>query len=150
MRLEKPRLSPPLNQELQTAALPILHQAGQADSPGEISIAPRVFFSIVQHAALSTYGVVGIASRYTGMDNTHKEPSRGIEVRVLGEDQAKDTPTKRIGVDIHIIVEYGVRIPAVVSSLQHQIEYGIEHSTGYKLDYIHIHVASVRVSSHAA
>ena len=112
---------------------------------GSIAIAPQVVFSLAQNAALSTYGVVGIASRYTGADNTHRDTHRGLEVQVLEPDD-NSQGRKRVKVDIHIIVDYGVRIPAVTNSLQHQIEYSIEHSTGYKLEEIHIHVAGVRVS----
>jgi uncharacterized alkaline shock family protein YloU len=112
---------------------------------GDISIAPQVVFTLAQNAALSTYGVVGIASRYTGADNTHRDIHRGLEVQVL-EPNDDSAGRKRVKVDIHIIVDYGVRIPAVTHSLQHQIEYSIEHSTGYKLEEIHIHVAGVRVN----
>ena len=112
---------------------------------GTIVIAPQVIFSLAQNAALSTYGVVGIASRYTGADNTHRDIHRGLEVQVL-EPNENSQGRKRVKVDIHIIVDYGVRIPAVTNSLQHQIAYSIEHSTGYMLEEIHIHVAGVRVS----
>ncbi len=35
---------------------------------GAVHISPRVVFALALHAALSTNGVVGIASRYTGHD----------------------------------------------------------------------------------
>ena len=101
-------------------------------------------FSLAQQAALSTYGVVGIASRYTGADNTHRDPHRGLLVSILEPDETS-AGRKRVTVDIHIIVDYGVRIPAVTNSLAHQIEYSIARSTGYLLEEIHIHVAGVRI-----
>jgi uncharacterized alkaline shock family protein YloU len=113
---------------------------------GAITIAPQVVFSLVENAALSTYGVVGIASRYTGADNTHRDTHRGIEVLLL-EPDAQSQGHKRVSVDIHIIIDYGVRIPAVTNSLAHQIEYSIQHSTGYKLEEITIHIVSVRVGA---
>jgi uncharacterized alkaline shock family protein YloU len=112
---------------------------------GTIAIAPQVVFSLAQNAALSTYGVVGIASRYTGADNTHRDIHRGLDVQVLEPNEASQG-RKRVKVDIHVIVDYGVRIPAVTNSLQRQIEYSIQHSTGYVLEEIHIHVAGVRVN----
>ncbi len=122
--------------------------AAVADSrtEGSTTIAPRVVFSLVQAAALSTYGVVGIASRYTGQDNTHRDPHRGIEVTLLPPDP-QTGQCKRVNVDIHIIVEYGVRIPAVTQSLQHQIQYSVERSTGYCVENIHIHVAAMRMTT---
>lgn len=112
---------------------------------GDTTIAPQVVFSLVRAAALSTYGVVGIASRYTGHDSTQRDPHRGLEVTLLSPDPATGE-CKRVKVDIHIIIEYGVRIPAVTTSLQHQIQYIVEHSTGFCVEEIHIHVDAMRVT----
>ena len=118
-----------------------------ADRLGPVEISPQVIFSLAQQAALSTYGVVGIASRYTGADNTHRDPHRGLHVDILESDETS-AGRKRVKIDIHIIVDYGVRIPAVTTSLAQQIEYSIERSTGYVLE--DIHVAAVRVGESAA
>jgi|GEM_PF-2035650 len=111
---------------------------------GLITISPRVVFSLALHAALSTYGVVGIASRYTGFDCTNTEPRRGLDVTIM--DGSTDDQT-HVQVEIHIIAEYGVRIQSVTGSLQHQIEYSIERSTGYKVDAVNVHVSSLRVTN---
>jgi uncharacterized alkaline shock family protein YloU len=110
---------------------------------GDIFILPRVIFTLAFHAALSTYGVVGLASRYTGADCTHHEPRRGLEVQIKdGADSLK-----HVTVSINIIAEYGVRIQAVTSSLQHQIGYSIQHSTGYVVDGVSVHVSSLRITN---
>lgn len=110
---------------------------------GDIFIAPRVIFTLAYIAALSTYGVVGLASRYTGADCTRHEPRRGLEINLRdGADSLK-----HVTVSVHIIAEYGVRIQAVTSSLQHQIQYSIEHSTGYVVDGVSVHVSSLRVTN---
>jgi uncharacterized alkaline shock family protein YloU len=115
----------------------------QTKTTGIISISPRVVFTLALNAALSTYGVVGIASRFTGTDCTHHEPRRGLEIKILdGADSLK-----HITVTIHIIAEYGVRIQAVTGSLQHQIQYCIERSTGYIVDNVNVHVAGLRVTN---
>ncbi|MBO9344166.1 MAG: Asp23/Gls24 family envelope stress response protein [Chloroflexi bacterium] len=124
-------------------AAPVEQTEGHAKVGGVIAIAPRVVFTLALNAALSTYGVVGIASRFTGFDCTHTDPRRGLEI------QAREDPltgTKRVTVDIHIIAEYGVRIPAVTSSLQHQVRYNIERSTGYIVDAVNVHVTGLRVT----
>jgi uncharacterized alkaline shock family protein YloU len=112
---------------------------------GNTTIAPQVVFSLVRAAALSTYGVVGIASRYTGQDSTQRDPHRGLEVTLLPPGPVTGA-CKRVKVDIHIIVEYGVRILAVTNSLHHQIQYSVEHSTGFCVEEIHIHVDAMRVT----
>ena len=109
---------------------------------GNIRIEPRVVFTLAQSAAMGTYGVVGIASRYTGYDTTHTDPRRGIEIEIL---QGADLKT-HVTVTIHVIVEYGVRIRSVTSSLQHQIVYQIERSTGYDVDAVYVHVSGLRVT----
>jgi uncharacterized alkaline shock family protein YloU len=120
-------------------------QTGQASvdtAHGNISIAPRVVYTLAFNAAVGTYGVVGIASRYTGYDTTHTDPRRGIEIDF---SQGADLKT-HVTVTIHVIVEYGVRIRAVTGSLQHQIAYQIERSTGYDVDAVYVHVAGLRVT----
>ncbi|GIV84059.1 MAG: hypothetical protein KatS3mg052_1066 [Candidatus Roseilinea sp.] len=130
---------------LKQATAPDEAQRVEATPPaaGQIVISPRAVFTLARNAALSTYGVVGIASRFTGFDCTHTDPRRGLEIQIT------DNPTtgnKHVVVTIHIIAEYGVRIQAVTSSLQQQIRYSIERSTGYAVDAVHIHVTGLRVT----
>ena len=109
---------------------------------GDIVINPQVVFSLALEAALTTYGVVGIASRYTGFDMTHRDLRRGLEVKCM---TAPDGPT-HVNISVHVVVEYGVRISAVISSLQQQITYRIEHSTGYVVDSVNVHVSGLHVT----
>ena len=109
---------------------------------GTIEIKPQVVFSLALEAALSTYGVVGIASRYTGYDMTRRDPRRGLEVKHTQGPQCVDHVT----INIHVLVEYGVRINAVISSLQQQVKYCIEHSTGYVVDAVNVHVSGLHVT----
>lgn len=108
---------------------------------GAITIRPQVVFTLALTAALATYGVVGIASRYTGLDVTHRDPRRGLDVKLT-----QGPAVMHAAVDIHVIVEYGVRIGAVVESVQHQVAYRIERSTGFCVDVVNVHV----VKLHAA
>jgi uncharacterized alkaline shock family protein YloU len=113
------------------------------DTPhGTITLSNRVLYSLAQQAAMGTYGVVGIASRYTGFDTTQADPRRGIEIAV---SQGADLRT-HVTVTIHVIVEYGVRIRSVTSSLQHQIAYAIGRSTNYAVDAVYVHVSGLRVT----
>jgi uncharacterized alkaline shock family protein YloU len=116
--------------------------APSAVTAGEIEIKPQVLFSLALEATLSTYGVVGLASRYTGFDVTHHEPRRGLDVKCVPAPDG----TNHITVSAHVTVEYGVRISAVITSLQHQVTYCIEHSTGYVVDAVNVHVAGLRVT----
>ncbi|MFN3706275.1 MAG: Asp23/Gls24 family envelope stress response protein [Thermoflexales bacterium] len=126
--------------EIAKPALP--KERSQAAVPGEITIAPRVVFNQVLHAALATYGVVGIASRYTGADCTDTDPRRGIRIALsLHPDR-----THHVSVEIHTIMEYGVRVQAVAKSLDEQIRYAVHRSTGYVVDSIAVFVDALRVT----
>ena len=108
---------------------------------GAIIIRPQVVFTLALTAALATYGVVGIASRYTGFDVTRRDPRRGLDVKLT-----QGPAVMHVAVDVNLIVEYGVRIEAVVDSVRHQIAYRIERSTGFCVDVVNVHV----VKLHAA
>lgn len=109
---------------------------------GAVSIEPQVVFSLTYTAALGTYGIVGIASRYTGDDATHADPRRGIDIEfVTGQDLRT-----HVQVFLHVIVEYGVQLRSVTARLQHQVTYAIQRSTGYVVDSVHVHVAALRVT----
>jgi uncharacterized alkaline shock family protein YloU len=115
------------------------HAAGIA---GTIEIKPQVIFSLALDAALSTYGVVGIASRYTGYDMTRRDPRRGLETKLI----AAPDGSCHVCVNIFVLVEYGVRINAVIASLQQQVKYSIEHSAGYTVDAVNVHVSGLHVT----
>jgi uncharacterized alkaline shock family protein YloU len=112
-------------------------------SLGSIAISPQVVYTLTLNAAMATYGVVGIASRYTGFDSTITDPKRGIEIKF---DHAQPDLKTHVTVTVHVIVGYGVRIRSVTSSLQHQISYQIERSTGYVVDAVYVHVSGLRVT----
>jgi len=102
---------------------------------GTVIIRPQVVFTLAVTAALSTYGVVGIASRYTGFDVTRRDPRRGLDVKIMQRNDGT-----HVNVDAHLIVEYGVRVEAVADSVQHQISYRIERSTGFAVDSVNVHI----------
>ncbi len=109
---------------------------------GTIEIQPQVVFSLARDAALRTYGIVGIASRYTGYDVTRRDPRRGLEVKLTPDPEG----TCHVCVNLHVLVEYGVRINAAIASLQQQVKYSIEHSTGYVVDAVNVHVSGLHVT----
>jgi uncharacterized alkaline shock family protein YloU len=110
---------------------------------GTIRIAPHVVHTLAYSATMGTYGIVGIASRYTGDDATHTDPRRGIDVEFI---TGQDVRT-HVRIFLHVVVEYGVQLRSVTSRLQHQVAYAVQHSTGYIVDSVYVHVAGLRVTS---
>lgn len=53
------------------------------------------------------------------------------------------TDNREVNIDLHIIVEYGVRIPDVAWRLQEAIKQSVETMTGLNVNEINIHVQGV-------
>lgn len=107
---------------------------------GTIEISPHAIATLASHAALHTYGVVGMASPSRASDiaaSFHRDPHRGIEVRHEGE---------HILIDVYVIIEYGTRIASVANSLINSVRYTVEQSTGVPVRQINVHVQGLRVS----
>jgi uncharacterized alkaline shock family protein YloU len=103
---------------------------------GTIEISPNAIATLASHAALQTYGVVGMAAPNLAASFT-RDPNRGIEVTHEGG---------HIVVDIYVIMEYGTRIASVANSLINSVRYIIEQSTGVPVRQINVHVQGLRVS----
>lgn len=108
-------------------------------SLGDVIISQDVIASLVSHAAMTCFGVVGMASRNPTDGIVSLLRKEGIEkgVKVVAtEDQVK--------IDVHIIVTYGVNIPAITESITNEVSYVVENTTGFKVDNVSVYVDSMR------
>ena len=48
-----------------------------------------------------------------------------------------------ITIDLHIMVDHGVNIPVVSSSIINEVSYNVTKSTGTKVQAINVHVDSI-------
>ena len=107
---------------------------------GRIMISPRAIETIAAQAALSSYGVAGMASRnlVSGIANAlAKDPRVGVVVR---------TSDDRIEIDLYVIVEYGTRITSVASSVANPVRYQLEKALGMAVGAITVTVQDLHVS----
>ena len=98
--------------------------SGQNELKGKIQVTPAAIASIAREALLSSYGVVGTASKglATGIASAlSPESKRGIVVHVDGDT---------IIIDLYIIVEYGTRIASVARSAMNVVKYTVEKALG--------------------
>lgn len=70
-------------------------------------------------------------------------------VRLLKKDSLKHginvtIEDNKISLDFHVIVAYGVSIPAVADNLLNNVKYKVEEFTGMEIDKINIYVEGVR------
>ncbi len=99
--------------------------------------------AIAQYAgteAMECFGIVGMAS-YSMKDGLVKllkkeSLTRGIVVTLN---------KNRITIDFHVIVAYGVNIPAMAENLTSNVKYRVEEFTGLAVEKINIYVEGVRV-----
>lgn len=108
---------------------------------GSIHVAPRAIASIAYHAALQSYGVVGLTSKnfVDGLTQVLvKDPTYGVEVHYDGHN---------INIDLYVIIEYGTRIKSVASSVSNTVRFNVEKSLGLPVNEINVHVRGLRISN---
>jgi uncharacterized alkaline shock family protein YloU len=108
---------------------------------GTISISPNAIASVAARAALTSYGIVGMASKniMDGLANAiARDPRHGVDVTIDGD---------QICVDLYIIIEYSTRITSVATSVANTVQYQVEKSIGLPVVAVNVHVQDLRVSS---
>lgn len=107
---------------------------------GTISMTEDVLLKVAGYAALECYGIVAMSSKrakdgfveWLGRENL----TRGVQIRV-SEDV--------IDVDLFIIVEYGVSIAAVCTTITETVRYKLQSMTGASVRRVNITVEGIRI-----
>lgn len=107
---------------------------------GSVVVDTNVIAKIAGLSAIELYGIVGMAmvSLKDGLVKLLNRSSLAKGVNVIVEDN-------EISVDFHIIVEYGINIPAVTENLISTVKYKLETFSGMKVKQINVFVEGVRV-----
>lgn len=108
---------------------------------GNIFVYHRAIATIACQAAMSSYGVVGLAAKNLAEGLAQvlvKDPSLGVDVHYDG---------KTIQINLYIIVEYGTRIKSVASSVADSVRYQVEKTVGLPVTQVNVHVRGLRVSN---
>lgn len=108
---------------------------------GTINITETVFANIVGHVANTCYGVVGMAAKSAGdgivslLKKDHYE--KGVKVLPEGDG---------IIVEMHIIVLFGVNLPAVTRSISKEVKYMVEQMTGFTVKKVNIFIDGMKAN----
>ena len=106
---------------------------------GEISVSSAVFSNITGMAATNCFGVKGMAYRSMTDGLVHllrrEAMSKGVNV-IYNEDES-------ISIELHIIVENGVSIPAVCRSIMNEVRYVVNKNTGAEVRAVDVFVDSM-------
>ena len=104
---------------------------------GEISVSSAVFSNITGMAATNCFGVKGMAYRSMTDGLVHllrrEAMSKGVNV-IYNEDES---------IELHIIVENGVNIPAVCRSIMNEVRYVVNKNTGAEVRAVDVFVDSM-------
>ena len=107
---------------------------------GDLTITGQVFAYLVGYVATTCFGVVGMASIAKPGDIVKllKKDSldKGVNVKLVDG---------KLDIDLHIVVEYGVNIPAISKSIINRVKYYIESTTGFNINNINVFVDAVRI-----
>jgi uncharacterized alkaline shock family protein YloU len=106
---------------------------------GRIEVFPSAVGAIAAHAAMGCYGITGMAAR--GLRDgvaelLHREnAARGVEVVELEGG---------LGIDVFVIVQYGIRISEVAHNLQEAVKFHVERSVNVPVVQVNVNVQGVR------
>lgn len=107
---------------------------------GNITIDDNVIAKIAGISAMESYGIVGMASKNAtdGLFELLKSDYLVKGIKVYSVDNT-------INIDLHVILEYGVKISVVANNIIERVKFNVEKLTGYKINKINVHVQGIRV-----
>ena len=102
---------------------------------GRVTIARDAVAGIVAETALACYGVVGL--------------SAGSRVgRILRrEGIGVDGDAKALRIELHVVVEHGLNLAEVASTVRSQVGYDVERLTGLRVAAVEVVIQRVRASA---
>jgi uncharacterized alkaline shock family protein YloU len=120
---------------------PVVEAASLLSSPlGRISISHEAVAHIVGRVAAEAYGVVGMAPR-------------SPRERLLTRDRLRQGITvggsadEGVTIELSVVVEYGLNLAEVASTLRNRVRYEVERLTGLNVADVEVRIQDVRRSS---
>ena len=104
---------------------------------GRITISSEAIAQIVAETALECYGVVGMKGSLRGQLARARGRPRGIGIRRSGGG---------VMIDLHVVVEYGLNLAEVASTIRSQVAYDVERLTGLEVAAVEVVIQRVRQS----
>ncbi len=107
---------------------------------GNIDIDDNVIATIAGLSAMESYGIVGMASKNAtdGFFDLLKWDNLSRGVKVYSNNNV-------ITIDLHVILEYGMRISVVAENIIETVKFNLENQTGLKVDRVNVYVQGIRV-----
>ncbi|NLV76379.1 MAG: Asp23/Gls24 family envelope stress response protein [Tissierellia bacterium] len=107
---------------------------------GYINIEDNVIATIAGLSAMESYGIVGMAS---------KSATDGFFQLLRWENLAKGvkvyTRDDEVEIDLHVILQYGMKISVVAQNIIEKVKFNVENLTGLKVTKVNVFVQGIRV-----
>ena len=113
----------------------------QNNENGSVNISTSVYTDIVGTAATNCFGVKGMAARSVKDGVYHllrkESMSKGVHVDFHEDDT--------ISIDLHIMVDNGVNLNAVGSSIISEVRYVVTKCTGTEVRAVNVYIDSMMI-----
>lgn len=108
---------------------------------GSVNVSTSVYTGIVGTAASNCFGVKGMAARSVkdGVYHLLRKESVGKGVRVTFHED------NTISIDLHIIVDNGVNLSAVGTSIISEVRYVVTKCTGTEVRAVNVYMDSMMI-----
>ncbi len=107
---------------------------------GLVTIDDNVIATIAGLSAMESYGIVGMASKSATEDFFElvrwDNLSKGVRV---------NSENNKISIDLHVILEYGIRISVVAENIIEKVKFNVENLTGLTVSSVNVYVQGIRV-----
>jgi uncharacterized alkaline shock family protein YloU len=111
------------------------HLAATTDL-GSISVSSEAITQLVGSTTAECYGIVGMASGgRLSRRLTRNRLTKGIVVERRDDGLA---------IELHVVVEYGLKLTEVVATVRTRVAYEVERLTGLNVASVEVHVEDVR------
>lgn len=104
---------------------------------GRVLVSAKVIAQVVGHVTAESYGIVGMAGRRFPRLPGRDRLTDGIEVRPCDGG---------VEIDLHVVVEYGLRLAAVAAMLRDRVVYEVQVQTGVTVAKVEVLIDDARRS----
>lgn len=106
---------------------------------GDIIIENAVLADLAGISAMESYGIVGMAAKNAteGIFELLKFENLSKGIKVIQEDNMTV-------IELHVILEYGVKISTVGQNIIDRVKFNVENMTGINIDRIDVIVDGIR------
>ncbi len=108
---------------------------------GKVIVSTNVYTDIAGTAASNCFGVKGMAARSVKDGVYHllrkESASKGVRVEFHEDDS--------ISIDLHIMVDHGVNLTAVGSSIISEVRYVVTSTTGTQVRDVNVYIDSMMI-----